>query len=77
MFGSVQGEFKKPENLTTIFAKIPPISKITKSSQNDISDLSKMCIKKEGILSKPFKMLISSFTVHNGTMVAPLLWFHL
>ena len=33
--------------------------------------------EEEGIMSQPRKMLISSFTLHNGTLIFPLLLFYL
>ena len=33
--------------------------------------------KEERILSQARKMLISSFTLQNGTLITPLLWFYL
>ena len=33
--------------------------------------------EEERLLSQPRKMLISSFTIQNGTLIAPLLLFHL
>ena len=33
--------------------------------------------EEEGVMSQPRKMLISSFTLQNGTMITPLLLFYL
>ena len=33
--------------------------------------------EEEGIMSQPRKMLISSFTFQNGTLITPLLFFYL
>ena len=37
----------------------------------------KMYAEEEGIMSQPRKMLISSFTLQNGTLITPLLLFYL
>ena len=42
-------------------------------SKNDIGDLMETYAEKEGILYQPRKMLISSFTLQNGTLITPLL----
>ena len=44
---------------------------------NDIGDLMKTYAEEEGIMSQPRKMLISSFTLQNGTLITPLLLFYL
>ena len=59
------------------FANFPPIFKNTLVSKNDIGDLMKMYAEEGGIMSQPRKMLISSFTLQNGTPINPLLLFYL
>ena len=46
-------------------------------SKKDIGDLTKMYAEEERILSQHRKMLISSFTLQNGTLTAQLFLFHL
>ena len=72
LFGYVQCDLKVLEHLKPYFANFPPIFKNTVVSKNDIVDLIKEYAEKEGIMSQPRKMLISSFHVKNGTIVTPL-----
>ena len=58
------------------FANFPPIFKNTLVSMNDIGDLMKNYAEEERFLSQPRKMLISSFTLQNGTLKTPLLLFY-
>ena len=58
-------------------ANFPPIFKNTLVSQNDIGDLMQTYAEERGIISQPPKMLISSFTLQNGTLITPLLLFYL
>ena len=46
-------------------------------SKNDIGDLMKTYAEEEGITSHPRKMLISSFTLQNRTLITPLLFLFL
>ena len=46
-------------------------------SKNDTGELMKTYAEEEGILSQPRKLLISSFTFLNGTVITPLLLFYL
>ena len=75
LFGYVQCDIEVPENLRANFANFPPIFKNALLSKNDIGDLMKTYAEKEGIMSQPRKMLISSFTTQNGTLFTPLLLF--
>ena len=68
---------KYPKKLSAKFANFPPISKNTLVSKNDIGYLMKTFAEEEGIMSQPRKMLISSFTIQNGTLITPLLLFYL
>ena len=77
LFGHNQCDIEVPENLRVNFAKFPPIFKNTLVSKNDIGDLMKMYAEEKGIMSQPRKMLISSFTLQNGTLITPLLLFYL
>ena len=75
LFGYVQCHIEVPENLRANFANFPPIFKNTLVSKNDIGDLMKTYAEEEGIRSQPRKMLISRFTIQNGTLITPLLLF--
>ena len=77
LFGYVQCNLKVPEHLETYFANFPPIFKNTFVSRNDIGDLMKEYEEKEGIMSQPKRMLISSFQLKNGTITTPLLLYYL
>ena len=44
---------------------------------NDIGDLMKTYAEEEGVMSQARKMLISSFTLQNRTLITPLLLFYL
>ena len=77
LFGYIQCDFKVPEHLKAYCANFPPIFKNTVVSRNDIGDLMKEYAEKEGIMSQPIRMLISSFHLNNGTIITPLLLFSL
>ena len=77
LFGYVQCDIEVPENLRVNFANFPPIFKSTLVRKNDIGDLMKNYAEEETLLSQPRKMLISSFTLQNGTLITPLLLFYL
>ena len=77
LFGYVQCDLKVPEHLKAYFANFPPIFKNTVVSRNDIGDLMKEYAEKEGIMSQPRRMLISSFHLKNGTIITPLLLYYL
>ena len=75
VFGYVQCDIEVPENLRGNFANFPPIFKNTLVSKCDIGDFMKNYAEEEKLLSQPRKMLISSFTLQNGTLITPLLLF--
>ena len=77
IFGYVQCDTEVPENLRANFANFPPILKNTLVSKSDIGDLMKNYAEEERLLSQPQKVLISSFTLPNGTIIYPLLLFYL
>ena len=77
LFGYVQCNIEVPENLRENFANFPPVFRNILDSENHIGDLMKMYAEKEGLMSQPRKMLISSFTLQNGTLITPLLLFYL
>ena len=73
LFGYVQCDLKVPEHLKAYFANFPPSFKNTAVSRNDIADLMKEYAEKEGIMSQPRRMLISSFPLKNETIITALL----
>ena len=77
LFGYVQCDIEVPENLRSKFTNFPAIFKNTLVSKSDIRDLLKNYAEDERLLSQPRKMLISSFTIQNGTLITPLLLFYL
>ena len=74
LFRFVQCDFEVPAKLRANFANFSPIFKNTLNSKNDIGDLIKNYGAEERILSQPRKMLISSFTLQNGTLITHLLF---
>ena len=77
LIGHVQCDIKVPENLTSKFDEFPPILKNTLVSKSIIGDLMKNYAEEERLLPQPRKMLISSFTLQNGTIITSLLLFYL
>ena len=77
LFGYVQCDIQVPEKMRANFANFPQIIRNTLVSKSDIGDLMKNYAEEERLLSQPRKMLISSFTLQNGTLVTPLLLFYL
>ena len=75
LFGYVQCDIEVPEVLKENFANFPPIFKNTNVGRHDNGSLMKDYAEKEGLLSQPRKMLISSFFLENGTVITPLLLF--
>ena len=77
LFGYVQCDIEVPDNLRANFAYFPPTFKNTLVSKSDIGDLMKNYAEEERLLSQPRKMLLTSFTLQNGTLITPLLLFYL
>ena len=77
LLGYVQCDIEVPEVLKKKFANFPPIFKNTTLGRHDIGSLMKDYAEKEGLLCQPRKMLISSYFLENGTLIAPLLLFYL
>ena len=73
----MQCDIEVPENLKGNFANFPPIFNNTLVSKSDIGDLMKNYAEEEKLLSQPRKMLISRFTLQNGTLITPLMLFYL
>ena len=77
LFGYVQCDIEVTENLKEIYSNFAPVFNDTLVSKNDIGDLMKTYAEEDGIMSQPRKMLISSFTLQNGTLITPMLLFYL
>ena len=77
LFGYVQCDLKVPEHLKAYFANFQPFFKNTVVSRNNIGDLMKEHAKKEGTMSQPRRMLISSFHLKTGTITTLLLLYYL
>ena len=77
LFGYVQCYIELTEKLRSKFVNFPPIFKNTVVSKSDIGDLMKNYAEEERILSQLRKLLISSFTLQNGTLITLLLLFYL
>ena len=77
LFGYVQCDIEVPENVRSKFVNFPPTFKITLVNKSDIRDLMKNYAEEQRLLSQPRKMLISSSTLQNGTIITPLLLFYL
>ena len=75
--GYVHCDLKDPEHLKAYFANFHPIFKKTVVSRSDIGDSMEDYAEKEGIMSQPKRMLISSFHLKNGTIITPLLLCYL
>ena len=76
LFGYVECDIEVPEELKKKFANFP-IFKNTNVGRHEIGSLMKVYAEKEGLLSQPRKMLISSYFLENGTLITPLLLFYL
>ena len=70
VFGYVRYDIEVPQ-------KIPPIFKNTSVSKNNTKNLKTAYAQGMGIIFQPRKMMISSFTLQNGTLITPLLLFYL
>ena len=77
LFGYMQCDIEVLENLRSTFDNFPPIFQNTLVGSSDIRDLMKNYAEEERLFSQPPKMLISSFTLQNGTFITPLLLFYL
>ena len=75
LFSYVQCDIEVPKNLKAHFDNFPPILENTSVSKNDIGGSMKTYAEGEGIMSQHRKMLISSFTLQNGTLITPLLFY--
>ena len=76
LFGCVHCDIEVPEELMKNFANFLPNFKNTNVGRHYIGLLMKHYAEKEGLLSQPRKMLISSYFLENGTLITPLLLFY-
>ena len=72
----MQCDIEVPESLRANFANFPPILKNTLISRSDIGNLIKNYAEEEKFLCQPRKVLLSSFTLQNGTLITPMLLFY-
>ena len=77
LFGHLQCDIEVPGNLRSKFVSFLAIFKNTLISKSETVDLMKNYAEEERLLSQPRKILISSFTLSNGTFVTPLPLFYL
>ena len=77
LFSYVRCGIDVPENFLDAFAKFPPIFKNNNKSRGDFGPFLKKYAEKEGLLTQPGRMLISSYFLENGTMNRPFLFFYL
>ena len=77
LFGYIQCDMAVPDHLKDKFANFPPIFKNIDVSREDIGPLMKEYAEKHDYLSRPRRMLISSFHLNNGTLITPLFLFYL
>ena len=74
LFGYVQCEIEVHEILRSKFDNFPPILKKILFSKNDIGDMMKNYAEEKRLISQTRKMLISSLTLQNGTVITYLLF---
>ena len=77
LFGYVQCDIEVPPELREQLANFPPIFKNINVGRDDIGSVMKSYAEQEGLLSQPRKILISSYSLENGTLITPLLLFYL
>ena len=77
MFGYVQSDMEVHAGLKYNFLNFPPILKNFNVSRADIGDYMRDYTVENSILKQPQRMLISSFNLENGTIIAPLLNFYI
>ena len=77
LFGYLQCDIEVPEHLRENFANFPPFFKNTNVSKDDIGPLMKEYAEKNQSLTRPRRMLISSFHLKNGTLITQLFLFYL
>ena len=73
----MQCNIEVPEHCKTYLPISLQSSKTPSSVKKDLGDLMKIYVEEEGLLSQPRKMLNSSFSVKNGTLITPFSLFYL
>ena len=77
VFGYLQSDIAAPQKMRAKVVNFFPIFKNDSVSKDDIEVLMKIYAEEEKFLSKPRKMLISSFTLQTRTLITPLFLFYL
>ena len=77
LFGYMQWDIEIPKIFRSKNVNFSLFFRNTLVSKSDIGALIKNYAEDERLLSQPRKMLISSFTLQNGTLITPLLLFYL
>ena len=77
LFGYVQCYIEVPEHLRSYFSNFPPIFKNIVFCRKDIGTLMREYAEKENSMAQPRRMVISSFTLTDGTIITSLLLFYL
>ena len=77
LFGYVQCHNEVPENLRESIANFAPIFKNINNGRVDIGPFMNEIAEKEGPLTRPRRMIISSYFLENGTVFTPLLLLYL
>ena len=77
LFSYVQCDIKIPEHLGEQIPNFPPIFRNTNKCRQDIGPLMQESAEKEGLMSQPRPMLVSSSELSNGTISTPLLLFYM
>ena len=77
LFGYVQCDIEVPPELGEQFANFPPIFRNNNVGRDDIRSLMKSYVEQKWLLSQPRRMLYSSYSLENGSLITPLLLFYL
>ena len=77
IFGYLQCNIEVPKKLRSKIANFSSLIKKTLISSNDIGELLRKDVEEQGKMSHFWIMLIPSFTLLNGTVITPLLLFHM
>ena len=77
LFGVVDCSLEVPEEMYPYFEDFPRIFKNCEVGRDDIGDHMKEFAERNKLLSRPRKMLISSFKLERGPVITPLLLFYL
>ena len=77
LFDYVQCDIEVLEHLRSCFSNFHPIFKNFVVSREDVGTLMREYTEKENNITRPKRMLISSFALTIGTIITPLLLFYL